>query len=143
MFELLNKLTLSSIQYTSFDHSTVNNVFSVKMSGIARDYKSIALQADVFNTSQGSMFNNIIFSNLTKDKNNNVTFDLEFDVDPALLSYANNIVNVNTDTTTTDTTASNPIDTTSPVVSSVNNVPTNNTTTNTNQPSLPTTNTTP
>ena len=93
LFDLVNSLTLPSIQYTDFDHQTKDGVFSVKMSGIAIDYKSIALQADIFNTSKGSMFNNVIFSNLTKDKNNNVTFDLEFDVNPQLLSYSNNIIN--------------------------------------------------
>lgn len=93
LFDTINELTLSSIQYTKFEHSTKGGIFSVKMSGIARDYKSIALQADVFNTKKGSMFKDVIFSNLTKDKFNNVTFDLEFDVDPALLSYSNHIVN--------------------------------------------------
>lgn len=102
LFELMNELTLSSIQYTKFEHSFADNVFSVKMSGIARDYKSIAVQADVFNTSKGSMLKDVIFSNLTKDKNNSVTFDLEFSVDPSLLSYLNNITkiepNINTNT---------------------------------------------
>ena len=142
LFELLNKLTLSSIQYTSFSHSVSNNVYSVKMSGIARDYKSIALQADVFNTSQGSMFKNIIFSNLTTDKNNNVTFDIEFDVDPALLSYSNNIVNINSENTNTANTSTPNTTDANPVVSNTNASPTPSTN-NTNQPVLPTTNTTP
>lgn len=93
LFELINELTLTTIQYTKFDHKTSSNVFSVRMSGIARDYKSIALQADVFNTTKGHMFQNVIFSNLTKDKNNYVTFNVEFDIDPALLSYSKNITN--------------------------------------------------
>lgn len=107
LFDLIDELTLSSIQYTKFSHTTLNNTFSVSMSGIARDYKSIALQADVFNTAKGKMLKDVIFSNLTKDKNNFVTFDVEFDVDPALLSYSNNITNglsnttVNTPETTT------------------------------------------
>lgn len=102
LFELVNTLTLSSIQYTKFEHTTLNNIFSVKMSGIARDYKAIALQADVFNTSKGKMFKDVIFSNLTKDKNNYVTFDVEFNVDPALLAYANILTNeAPVDTTTT------------------------------------------
>ncbi|MFA6392701.1 MAG: hypothetical protein WCW54_01265 [Candidatus Paceibacterota bacterium] len=91
LFELINELTLPSIQYTDFSHNTLNNTFSVKMSGIARDYKSIALEADVFNTDKGRMFKDVIFSNLTENKNNYVTFDLEFNVDPLLLSYTNNI----------------------------------------------------
>lgn len=93
LFELINELTLTSIQYTKFDHNTINGVFSVRMSGIARDYRSIALQADVFNTNKGSKLKDVIFSNLTKDKNNYVTFDLEFNIDPSLLAYSNNITN--------------------------------------------------
>lgn len=93
LFDLVNKLTLSSIQYTKFEHRSNNNVFSVNMSGIARDYKSIALQADVFNTNEGRMFKDVIFSNITKDKNNYVTFNVEFNVDPKLLSYGNSITN--------------------------------------------------
>jgi hypothetical protein len=93
LFELINELTLSSIQYTKFDHNTANGIFSVKMSGIARDYRSIALQADVFNTGKGRKLKDIVFSNLTKDKNNYVTFDVEFTVDPSLLAYSNNLNN--------------------------------------------------
>jgi hypothetical protein len=103
LFELINKLTLSSIQYTKFSHSTLNNVFSVKMSGIARDYKSIALQADVFNSSKGQMLKNVVFSNLSKDKNNYVIFDIDFNVDPSLLSYTNNITNANVSSSNTST----------------------------------------
>lgn len=93
LFELMNELTLPSIQYVKFEHSTTNKVFSVELSGVARDYRSIALQADIFNTSKGAMFKDVIFSNLTKDKNNYITFDVEFNVDPSLLSYSNNILN--------------------------------------------------
>lgn len=94
LFEAINEFTLSSIQYTKFDHTTTNNVFSVKMSGIANDYKSIALQADVFGSKKADMFKDLIFSNLTKDKNNFVTFDVEFNIDPKILSYENNIINL-------------------------------------------------
>ena len=124
LFETINKLTLSSIQYTNFEHTTNNSIFSVKMSGIAQDYKSIALQADVFNNEkEGKMFKDVIFSNLTKDKNNFVTFDLAFTVDPALLSYTNNLVNAAPSTDTTN------------VVNNIPTLPVDNTTptTNTNQ----------
>jgi hypothetical protein len=103
LFELINELTLSSIQYTRFSHSTLNNVFSIKMSGIARDYKSIALQADVLNSSKGQMLKNVVFSNLNKDKNNYVVFDIDFNVDPALLSYTNNITSVSVSSPDTST----------------------------------------
>jgi hypothetical protein len=92
MFELVGNLTIPSIQYTKFDHQTNAQGFSVKLSGIASDYKSIALQADVFNSAKGRSFKNVVFSNLARDKTNNVNFDLEFSVDPALLSYQKNMV---------------------------------------------------
>jgi hypothetical protein len=92
LFELIGNLTVPSVQYTKFTHNTTDKGFSVSMSGLARDYKSIALQADVFNTAKGRFFKNVIFSNLTKDKNNYVQFDIEFDVDPSLLSYENSIL---------------------------------------------------
>lgn len=91
MFTLLGSLTIPSIQYTKFEHQTNASGFVVKMSGVAIDYKSIALQADVFNSAKGRYFKNVVFSNLAKDKTNNITFDLEFNVDPALLSYEKNM----------------------------------------------------
>ncbi|MES2930813.1 MAG: hypothetical protein V4665_03470 [Patescibacteria group bacterium] len=91
MFELLGALTIPSIQYTRFTHETTDQGFFVKMSGIARDYRSIALQADVFNSAKGRSFRNVVFSNLTRDKNNSVGFDVEFVVDPSLLSYEKNM----------------------------------------------------
>lgn len=90
MFELLGTLTIPSIQYTKFEHQTNEKGFFVKISGLARDYRSIALQADVFNSTKGRSFKNVVFSNLTRDKSNNVGFDLEFIVDPSLLSYEKN-----------------------------------------------------
>ncbi|MDD3662812.1 MAG: hypothetical protein PHT84_03025 [Candidatus Pacebacteria bacterium] len=92
MFNLLGELTIPSIQYNKFEHKTNEKGFFVQISGVARDYKSIALQADVFNGTKGRYFKNVIFSNLMKDKNNQVTFNLEFNVDPSLLSYENDIL---------------------------------------------------
>ncbi|HAE36639.1 MAG: hypothetical protein UR85_C0004G0023 [Candidatus Nomurabacteria bacterium GW2011_GWF2_35_66] len=96
LFEAINEFTLSSIQYTKFEYSIINNIISVKMSGIAKDYKSIALQADVFSSNKDNTFKDLVFSNLTKDKTNFVTFDLEFNTDVKLLSYKDNIItNIN------------------------------------------------
>lgn len=132
LFELINELTLPSIQYTNFSHNTLNNTFSVKMSGIARDYKSIALEADVFNTDKGRMFKDVIFSNLTENKNNYVTFDLEFNVDPLLLSYTNNIANgniANAPTIPVPTPTQNVVlDTTTPLDNTLNPLPTSQST---------------
>jgi hypothetical protein len=92
MFKLLGDLTIPSIQYTKFSHDTTDKGFIVKMSGIATDYKSIALQADVFNSDQGRSFKNVVFSNLNKDKDGGINFDVEFVVDPSLLSYEKDVL---------------------------------------------------
>lgn len=91
MFSLLGSLTLPSIQYTNFSHTNNGQSFSVKLAGTALDYKSIALQADVFNSAKGRFFKDVVFSNLIRDKGTSVTFNLEFNVDPTLLSYEKNI----------------------------------------------------
>ena len=92
MFDLLGSLTIPSIQYTKFEHNTTDSGFSVKITGVASDYKSIALQADVFNGAKGRFFKNVVFSNLIKDKSGSVVFTCEFIVDPALLSYERNVL---------------------------------------------------
>jgi len=93
IFSLLGEITIPQIQYTSFDAQFGDKgILSVNISGIADDYKSIALQANVFNTTKASSFKNVLFSNLSKDKNNNVTFNLSFDIDSSLYSYEKNIL---------------------------------------------------
>ena len=92
VFALLGEITIPSVQYTSFTQQTSKDGFLVSMEGIASDYRSIALQADMFNSVRGRSFNNVLFSNLTKDKNNNITFNLKFNIDPSLLSYEKNVL---------------------------------------------------
>ena len=90
MFALLGDITIPQVQYINFSQKTNDKGFLVNIKGLARDYKSIALQAEVFNSVKGRSFTNVLFSNLAKDKNNNVSFDLKFNVDPNLLSYEKN-----------------------------------------------------
>lgn len=92
LFELLGQLTIPSIQYTNFTQQTNADGFSVKLSGVATDYKSIALQADAFNSAKGRSLKNIVFSNISKDKTNKVAFNIEFIVDPSLLNYEKNMI---------------------------------------------------
>lgn len=90
LFSLLSEITIPSVQYIKFDQDTNEKGFLVKIEGVAKDYRSIALQADMFNTLKGRSFKNVVFSNLSKDKNGNVMFNLQFNVDPSLLSYEKN-----------------------------------------------------
>jgi hypothetical protein len=90
LFSLLSEITIPQVQYNSFSHESADKVLTVKLDGVALDYRSIALQADMFNDPRSKFFKNVLFSNLKKDLDGNVKFNLEFDVDPSLLSYQDN-----------------------------------------------------
>jgi hypothetical protein len=87
LFSLIAETTIPSVQYTSFTQQATDKGFFVSMAGIAVDYKSVALQASVFNSNKGRYFKNVVFSNLSRGKDNYITFNLDFSVDPSLLSY--------------------------------------------------------
>ncbi|MEK7586006.1 MAG: hypothetical protein AAB477_02110 [Patescibacteria group bacterium] len=92
LFTLLGAITIPQVQYTNFRHETGSQGFQVLLTGVANDYKSVALQADAFNSAKGRSFKNVVFSDINKDKNNNVNFHVEFTVDPNLLAYDKNIL---------------------------------------------------
>lgn len=89
-FKALDEITIPNIQYTKFDNQ-FDKDFSVKMSGLARDYSSIAYQAQIFNSDKGRYFKNVVFSNLTLSDSGPtkgyVSFDISFTIDPSLLDY--------------------------------------------------------
>lgn len=121
MFKLLGEMTIPQIQYTKFSQQTTDNSFIVNMEGTARDYRAIALQADMFNTTKGSSFKNVLFSNLSKDKNNNVTFNLKFEVSRDLLSYENDILSeqIKSTATVTPVTSSTEVPVITPITTTV------------------------
>lgn len=91
LFDLLGELTIPSIQYTNFKNEDTKNSISIEMKGIAKDYRSIALQAEIFNSPQANSLSNVLFFNLIKNKDNNVNFDLKFNVNRNFFSYKNNL----------------------------------------------------
>jgi hypothetical protein len=127
LFSTIGALTIPTVQYTQFDQTTDPTGFSVKMSGIASDYKSIALQADSFNGASGHPFQNVVFSNLKKDTSGGVTFDVQFTVDPSLLSYEKNITAENA-VTPSSTTPSSPSPVTAAPLQTINPPDTSSTT---------------
>jgi hypothetical protein len=102
MFKLLGEITIPSVQYTNFEQQVNDKGFLVNIEGLARDYRSIALQADMFNSIKGSYFKNVLFSDLQKDKSNNISFNLKFTIDPELLSYEKNISDLNKESINTN-----------------------------------------
>ncbi len=90
LFSLLSEITIPHVQYNSFSHESTDKALTVRLEGVALDYRSIALQADMFNDPRSRFFKNVLFSNLKKDLEGNVKFNLEFDVESSLLSYEEN-----------------------------------------------------
>ncbi len=88
IFEALEALTMKSVRYTKFTYALAsqdNPNISVKMSGTAVGYRSIALQSDLFAKNKSII--DPVFSKLTLDDSGNVSFDLDFSVDPAFVNY--------------------------------------------------------
>jgi hypothetical protein len=84
IFEALEELTMKSVRYTRFTYDLGTEKepnISVKMSGVAIGYRSIALQSDLFAKNQN------IIDPVSLDDSGNVMFELDFSVDPKFLNY--------------------------------------------------------
>lgn len=92
IFKALQAITMKTIRYTKFSYdlnTEKDTKVSVKMSGVAVGYRSVALQSDLFTANK--YFIDPAFSNLSLDDKGNVIFDLEFLVDPKFVDYRESI----------------------------------------------------
>ena len=93
IFEALQLNTLKSVQFNSFTYATPENPgdpIKVEMSGVARDYTSIALESDQLATNKD--IQNPIFSGLALDPvTGNVSFTFNFSVDPELVNFSSHV----------------------------------------------------
>ena len=88
IFEGLQEVTMKSVRFTKFSYSFTEDksvLVNVKMSGITLGYSNLALQSDLF--AKNKNFIDPVFSNLALTETGNVTFDLNFYVDPAFVDY--------------------------------------------------------
>jgi hypothetical protein len=91
IFKALQDTTLQSVQYKDFsyqftsDPTSKTDIVKVKLSGTAKGYSTIALQADAFTKS--SLIKNPVFTGLSIDDRKRVSFTLNFDVLASDLSY--------------------------------------------------------
>lgn len=87
IFDLLESSTLKQVQFGKFDYSVDStNGVTIKMSGIADGYQTIAQQSDVLGAS--TFLKNVIFSNFFLTPQGKVSFDLSFGVTPDFLSFS-------------------------------------------------------
>lgn len=85
LFEELNKSTLQTVRFTSFDYSSQESGPKLELRGEAESFQSIALQSSEFANSR--KFLDVVFSDLNVDNTGKVTFSLSMGVDPTLVSY--------------------------------------------------------
>lgn len=97
-FELLGALTLPEVQFNNFSGvlSSDGKGLAVTMGGLAKDYRTIAVQSDIFNSEKAKSFNDVSFSDLSLSDGKNtkgfVNFKVSFFVDPSFISFENNIL---------------------------------------------------
>ncbi len=88
IFTLLGELTLPQVRYSDFSYEFNEenpNLVDVEMSGEAKGYNFIALQADLLGDNK--FIKNPIFSEFTLDQLGNIDFTLTFSVDKSLVLY--------------------------------------------------------
>lgn len=86
--DLIEKYTLQDdVQFTNFtwNYDAAGNG-TISMSGIARDYTSVAVQAREF-ASHIQYLKNQIFSNVSLDQNGNVTFSFSGSIDASVVDF--------------------------------------------------------
>lgn len=81
LFDFLGTSTLKTVRYTKL--STLNG--EVNLEGVASGYEDIAVQSNILNSMPE--VSGALFSDLSADLKNNVTFKLKFQVDPSHLKY--------------------------------------------------------
>ncbi len=97
-FTLLDSLTLPNVQFTNFSGSMsdTGKGFAVSMSGFAKDYKTVALQSEIFNSDLAKELNEVAFTDLSLSDEKNtkgfVSFNISFFVNPSFISFENNIL---------------------------------------------------
>lgn len=88
IFVLLGEITLPTVRYSDFSYEFNKDnpqMVDINISGEAKGYNYIALQADLFG--QNKFIKNPIFSDFTLDQQGNVDFSLTFSVDKSLVLY--------------------------------------------------------
>jgi len=97
LFDLLESLTLQTVRFNDFAYSTdQGGAISITMSGEARSYATVALQADIF--SKDGSFKSSQFSNLDLNSKGSVVFNFKGRLNPSVISYTKGLQKVTPET---------------------------------------------
>ena len=84
-FASLEESTLPDVSFSSFSLSFQEDIPVVRMGGEARGYLAIAQQSDIFEANQ--YIENPLFSDFSLTETGDVSFNLEFTINEALLAF--------------------------------------------------------
>lgn len=97
LFAVLESNVLPSVQFTTFGFQrSADNKVDVSIDGAAQSYASAAKQADLFNSL--SYMSNQTFSNLDLTDKGTISMKFRTTVDQSVLSYAQAVQNISSDT---------------------------------------------
>lgn len=87
IFDLVEKLALKNTQFSDFSYKvdSSGDVF-VEMSGITGSYNDVALQSNIL--AKDTYISDIIFSGLSVEEDDRVSFKVNFKVDPRILKFS-------------------------------------------------------
>ena len=87
VFNFLSDNTLVNVQFTGFDYSlNADGTATIQLDGTADSFSTIALQSDALGKS--SLLKDVLFSGITVEANNRISFAVHAVADPGLLSYS-------------------------------------------------------
>ncbi len=89
LFAFLEVSTPRTVRFNEFRYSVTPQGLELAMTGEARGYAALALQAEIFDKSP--YFKNSIFSDLMLNTKGDVTFSFKAIVDPSLVSYGREV----------------------------------------------------
>ncbi len=106
VFQIIGQVTEKGVRYTKFSYTAPEsgdaNSVTVKMSGQALNYRTIAMQADLFSKNKNII--DPVFSNLSLDDKGSVLFDLTFSIDRKLVDYKQVLATEGSNTPSVDNT---------------------------------------
>ncbi len=88
VFQVLELVTLKTVQFNSFSYSATDDKIKLSMVGQAFNYEAVILQTKAFTSDElKGVFRSPIFSGVSLDSQGNVSFKFESGIDPFLVDY--------------------------------------------------------
>ena len=85
IFKLINDLTLKDVKFSDFKYNIDNKIALLAMTGEAKSYTTIALQAKIFENSE--FVDQVVFSNFSLKEGGKVSFSVEIIFKSSYLFY--------------------------------------------------------